>query len=147
MAESISDQGLRPRAGWLRICWMLASLVAALAGPAAAGHGSPTGPMPVISAPDLKALLDRGARPMLIDLRPADDFRQGRLPGARSIPIRELRRRAGYLPRGRIVLYCACPKDELEAAYRYLADLGMEEIQGLEDGFPGWASRGYPLER
>jgi ArsR family transcriptional regulator len=102
--------------------------------------------MPVISAPDLKALLDRGGRPLLIDLRPTDDFRQGRLPGARSIPIRELRRRAGYLPPGRIILYCACPKDELEAAYRYLADLGLQEIQGLEDGFPGWAQRGYPLE-
>jgi phage shock protein E len=146
MAASISHQDLRPGAGRLRICWMMASLVAALVGPAAAGHGS-AGPMPVISAPDLKALLDRGARPMLIDLRPADDFRQGRLPGAHSIPIRELRRRGGYLPRGRIILYCACPKDELEAAYRYLADLGMEEIQGLEDGFPGWTSRGYPLER
>jgi rhodanese-related sulfurtransferase len=135
-------------AGWLHFGWMVAAGVVALAGPAAAGHGAPAGPMPVISAPDLKALLDRGgARPLLIDLRPADDFRQGRLPGARSIPIRELRRRAGYLPPGRIVLYCACPKDELEAAYRYLTDLGLLEVQALEDGFPGWTQRGYPLER
>src|SRR5262245_2229954 len=94
----------RRYSGWLGLGWMVAAGVAALAGRAVAGRGAPAGPMPVISAPDLKALLDRGgARPVVVDLRPADDFLQGRLPGARSIPIRELRRRAGYLPPGRVV--------------------------------------------
>ena len=130
------------------VTWgMPAVLLVALAGPAVAAHGSPTGPMPVISVPDLKAYLDRGGRPMIIDLRPADDFHQGHLPGARSIPIRELRRRGGLLPRGRVILYCACPKEELEAAYRFLTDLGLEQVEGLAEGFPGWVSRGYPLER
>jgi len=136
-------------------------LVAALIGIAAAIHADPP-PALIGSTEDGRLLLFRADNPEAtrtvhpsglsgrlvgIDLRPADDFQQGHLPGARSIPIRELRRRGGLLPRGRVILYCACPKEELEAAYRFLTDLGLEQVEGLEGGFPGWVSRGYPLER
>ena len=58
-----------------------------VAGPAMAAHSD--APLQVISLADLKTQLDAGRRPILVDLRPAEEFRQGRLPGARSIPIRE----------------------------------------------------------
>ncbi len=126
--------------------WLLSVVVGGLSGLAAAGHGGPDAPLAFISAADLKALLDRG-RPLVVDLRPVDAFRQGHLPGARSIPLRELRRRAVEIPRERLVLYCGCPGDELEAAYRFLTGLGIERIQALEGDFAGWLGRGYPLER
>jgi rhodanese-related sulfurtransferase len=116
-----------------------------LAGPASAGH--PDAPLQVISLADLKTQLDAGRRPILVDLRSAEEFRQGRLPGARSIPIRELRRRYREIPRGPVVLYCECPRDELEAAYRLLVSQGAEQVQGLEEPFARWVARGYPLER
>ncbi|HSD80921.1 MAG TPA: rhodanese-like domain-containing protein [Solirubrobacteraceae bacterium] len=122
-------------------------LIAALAAATAhAGHGT-AGPLPVVPAPALKAELDAGRPPHLVDLRPAEAYRQGRLPGARSIPIRELRRRHVELPRGRLVLYCDCPREELEAAYRFLVDRGAERVDALEEGFAGWTKRGYPVER
>jgi rhodanese-related sulfurtransferase len=124
-------------------------LVAALllAAPAGAGHGDTAVPLPLISLAELKAQLDAGRRPFLVDLRPAEEFRQGRLPGARSIPIRELRRRHREIPRGRVVLYCDCPREELEAAYRLLVGQGAEQVHALEEPFARWVARGYPLER
>ncbi len=124
----------------------LALAGALVAGPAGAAHGT-AGPLPLVPASELKAELDSGRRPLLVDLRPSDAYRQGRLPGARSIPIRELRRRYVELPRGRIVLYCDCPKEELEAAYRFLVDRGAERVDALQEGFAGWVGRGYPVER
>jgi phage shock protein E len=123
---------------------LLAGLL--LAAPGIAGHGD-AGPLPLVSLADLKAQLDAGRRPFLVDLRTADEFRQGRLPGARSIPIRELRRRYREIPSGRVVLYCDCPREELEAAYRLLVSQGAEQIQGLEEPFASWVARGFPLER
>jgi rhodanese-related sulfurtransferase len=126
----------------------LAALVAlALAALLAEAAHGPAGPLPLLAAAELKAQLDAGRRPFLIDQRPLDAFRQGRLPGARSIPLRELRRRYGEIPRGRLVIYCDCPRDELEAAYRFLVDQGAEQIAALEGGFAGWTARGYPVER
>jgi rhodanese-related sulfurtransferase len=113
---------------------------------AEAAHG-PAGPMTLLAATELKTQLDAGGRPFLIDLRPADAYRLGRVPGARSIPIQELRRRRGEIPRGRLVIYCDCPREELEAAYRFLVDMGAEQIVALDGGFAGWTARGYPVER
>jgi rhodanese-related sulfurtransferase len=75
-------------------------------------------------------------------------FRQGRLPGARSVPLAQLRRRYGEIPRtGPVILYCACPPEEIMAAYRFLSGEGYRNVSVMEEGFPGWVKRGYPLER
>jgi rhodanese-related sulfurtransferase len=124
---------------------LLGSLL--LVAPAGGGHGDPNAPLPLVSLADLKAQLDAGRRPFLVDLRPAEQFRQGRVPGALSIPIRELRRRYREIPQGRVVLYCDCPREELEAAYRLLVGQGAEQVQALEEPFARWIARGYPLER
>jgi rhodanese-related sulfurtransferase len=114
--------------------------------PACAAHGD-TGPIKTISHADLKALLDRGQRPLLVDLRPAEAYREGHLPGARSIPIRELRRRQAEIPAGQVILYCDCPREELEAAYRFLVERGAQDVRGLDEPFARWVARGYPVVR
>jgi len=124
------------------------ALWSALAGlPALAGHGT-GGPVLAIPAEYAKRLLDAGDRPIFIDLRPNDEFKKGHLPGARPIPLLELRRRYPEIPRiGRVVLYCACPPEEIQAAYQFLRDQGYRNISVMEEGFPGWAKQGYPVER
>lgn len=76
-----------------------------------------------------------------------DLFREGHLPGARSIPLRELRRRYREIPRGRVILDCDCSRDDLEAAYRLLVDRGVDDVGALDEGFAGWRRRGYPIAR
>ena len=54
----------------------------------------------------LKELIDRGAQ--VVEVLPADDYAPAHLPGALSLPLRELdERRAGVLDRTRpVVVYC-----------------------------------------
>lgn len=60
---------------------------------------------PLISEPDAKALVARGA--MLIDVRTPEEYGSGHLVGARNIPLHELELRKDELPRDvDLVLYC-----------------------------------------
>ncbi|MDD2058861.1 metalloregulator ArsR/SmtB family transcription factor [Pseudomonas sp. GD03860] len=46
----------------------------------------------------------------LLDVRPADEFAQGHLPGAINIPFRELQQRLGELPPSQeVIAYCRGP--------------------------------------
>ena len=128
---------------------LMAALVALGAGaaPAQAGHGAPVR-APSVQAEQVERLLGNGRPVVLIDLRPEEGFRQGHLPGAHSVPFAQLRRRYGEIPStGAVVLYCACPPEELAAAYRFLSGEGYRNVRVLDDGFPGWVRRGYALER
>lgn len=135
---------MRGGGAWLGVVAVWGALAAL---PAGAGHetGASYQGFPAEHA---KRLLEAGARLTFIDLRPPEEFTRGRLPGARSVPLRELRRRSGEVPRtGHVILYCACPSEEVQAAYRFLRDQGYRNLSILEDGFSGWVKRGYPLER
>lgn len=123
------------------------ALLALAAPPATAGHGT-GGPMLVIPSEYAKRLFDEGDQPIFIDLRTADEWKKARLPKARSLPPTELKRRFAEVPRaGRVVLYCACKTEEIQSAYQLLRDQGYRNVSVMEDGFPGWVKRGYPLER
>ena len=54
----------------------------------------------------VKALLDEGRPPMLVDVRSAEEYNAGHLPRARSIPLAALPRRLAEIPRDiPVVLY------------------------------------------
>jgi len=111
------------------------------------GHGT-GGPVLSIPVEYAKRLPDEGDRPIFVDLRPVEEFKKGRLPGARSLPISEMRRRFAEVPRtGRVILYCACPPEEIQAGYQYLRDQGYRNLSVMEEGLPGWVKRGYAVER
>lgn len=123
------------------------TVVLLLAGrPALAGH--PGGVYLALPPEYVKRLIDEGDQPIFVDLRPAQDFARGRLPGARSVPLGDLRRRVADVPRaGRVVLYCACTHEEMAAAHQFLQDQGYRNISVLDEGVEGWRKRGYPLDR
>jgi rhodanese-related sulfurtransferase len=130
------------------LCGLSALILAsALAWPARAGHSDPSGPVAVISADELTTLLAAGAKPYMVDLRSADDFREGHLPFARSIPLAQLQRRVWEIPRGRVILYCECPREELEAAWRFVVARASELAKVLDVSFADWARRGLLVER
>jgi len=79
--------------------------VALAAVPARAGHGA-GGLVPSYSAEHVKRMLEAGEPVVLVDVRPAPAHRTGRLPGARSVPLADLERRLGEIPRhGRVIVY------------------------------------------
>ena len=72
--------------------------------PAFAFHeGVGAGVLPIVPVEMAQRLLDAGEHPIFIDLRPAEEFKAGRLPGARSIPFWDVLKRYTEIPRtGRI---------------------------------------------
>ncbi|MCK6490401.1 MAG: metalloregulator ArsR/SmtB family transcription factor [Planctomycetes bacterium] len=79
---------------------------------------------------------------VVIDVRPAEEYAAGHLPGAISVPVGELRRRIAELPRtAEIMAYCRGP-------YCVLAASAVEELRKrgfqarrLPDGPVQWAQR------
>lgn len=95
---------------------------------------------------ELLAMLGDGAVEV-IDVRPAEEYRAGHLPGARSVPINELQARLEELPDDReIVAYCRgrfCAY--AHQAVRLLAEAGRRGRR-LEGGLPEWRRAGLPVE-
>ena len=61
-----------------------------------------------ITSGDLKMLLNKDKKIFLLDVRTVEEFRQARLRGATLIPIGEIERRYGEIPKDRpVVVYCA----------------------------------------
>jgi ArsR family transcriptional regulator len=89
----------------------------------------------------------RDGTALLLDVRPADEYRQGHLPGAVNIAVKDLDRRLPKLPsEGEIVAYCRGPYCVLSfEAVKLLRARGYR-IRRLEDGYPEWKAAGLPVE-
>lgn len=82
----------------------------------------------------------------VLDVRPAEEYRAGHVPGALSVPLAELRRRLAELPTDRaIVAYCRGP-------YCVLAIEAVEVLQAegfrahrMEQGVADWKALGLQL--
>lgn len=83
----------------------------------------------------------------ILDVRPADEFALGHLPGALNLELSELERRLAKLDRSKeIVAYCRGPYCVL--SYEAVALLRARgfKIRRLEDGLPEWRAAGLPVE-
>jgi rhodanese-related sulfurtransferase/DNA-binding MarR family transcriptional regulator len=98
---------------------------------------------------DRRALLERvrAGEVIVLDVRPAEEYRAGHLPGALSVPLKELAKRLGSLPKDReIVAYCRGPYCVFAPeAVKLLRAHGHRAV-ALEDGVSEWRARGLPLE-
>ncbi|RTM02439.1 MAG: ArsR family transcriptional regulator [Hyphomicrobiales bacterium] len=84
----------------------------------------------------------------LIDVRPADEFALGHVPGAINVPLAEIKAWSGSADPGReVVAYCRGPwcvmSFEAVAALRSLG----RSARRLEDGMPEWKAAGLPVEK
>ena len=111
-----------------------------------AGHGVED-TVDNISAERVKQLMDAGEKLVFIDMRPAKEYQQNRLPGARSLPIAEVANRFKEIPKsGRVVLYCDCKTYDIADRAVFLEYRGYRNIFIMPEGYSGWVKRGYPLE-
>jgi rhodanese-related sulfurtransferase/DNA-binding transcriptional ArsR family regulator len=85
---------------------------------------------------------------VVLDVRPALEYAQGHIAGARSIPLGELRARLDELdPTQPIVAYCRGPYCVFaDEAVALLRDRGMTAAR-YEEGYPAWAAADLPVER
>jgi len=96
-----------------------------------------------------EALVERARAGLVtvLDVRPADEFSVGHLPGALNIPLSELEARVDELdPGSEIVAYCRGAYCVLSfEAVAALRRRGFR-VRRLEDGLPEWKAAGLPTE-
>jgi rhodanese-related sulfurtransferase/DNA-binding transcriptional ArsR family regulator len=83
----------------------------------------------------------------VLDVRPAEEYRAGHIPGAISMPLDELQARLGELKKGReIVAYCRGPYCVMAIdAVQLLRKKGFK-AQRMEQGVIDWRARGWRIE-
>ena len=84
---------------------------------------------------------------VVLDVRPAREFKAGHIAGAVSLPVGELARRLREVPKDRqVVAYCRGPYCVYaDDAIRVLRRRGYRAAR-LEDGYPEWARAGLPVQ-
>jgi len=103
--------------------------------------------MEAVSAPEV---LERARKGLVVvlDVRPAEEYSAGHLPGAVNIPIHELEKRLKELPkRKEVIAYCRGPYCLMSYdAVSLLRRKGLK-AKRLEAGLPEWRAAGLPVER
>jgi rhodanese-related sulfurtransferase/DNA-binding transcriptional ArsR family regulator len=82
----------------------------------------------------------------VLDVRPAEEFALGHVPGAINVPVGDLKRRLAELPRSKeVVAYCRGPYCIF--AFEAVAALRAAgyKARRLEDGLPHWRADGLPV--
>lgn len=95
-------------------------------------------------------LLERARKGLVtvLDVRPAEEFAAAHVPGAINIPIDELGKRLGELPkRKEIVAYCRGPYCLMSYDAVDLLRRKGHKARRLENGLPEWRLAGLPVER
>ena len=103
-------------------------------------------PPEAVNREELRQRLDTGDI-VVVDVRPAEEYAAGHIPGAVSIPADELEARLDELPDDvEVVAYCRGPYCVMSPqAVTVLRRHGRAARQ-LEDGFPEWRIADLPVE-
>ncbi len=83
----------------------------------------------------------------VLDVRPAEEFESGHIPGAINMPVGDIERCIQDIPaRQEVIAYCRGPYCVL--AFEAVAKLRERGFgaRRLEDGYPEWKAAGLPVE-
>lgn len=101
----------------------------------------------IITALDLKRMMDDGEDFILLDVRSSIGYQRERIPKAGHMPHTQLEARLGELDKSKtIVVYCASPTCMAgPKAIAILSKAGFN-VLNFESGIAGWKQAGFPLE-
>lgn len=102
-----------------------------------------------ISQAELIELIQADKAPFILDVRTAEEYSQGRVPGAINIEYRELPSRVdeiNSLSKKKIVVYCERGV-RANIAEETLKKAVFTEVLHLEGDMSGWRKRGLEVEK
>ncbi len=102
--------------------------------------------LPQIDAAGVQAKLREQPRPFVLDVRQPEEYRAGHIPGAALIPLGELRRRAGELPKDREIICVCASGSRSSSATRELGAAGFRATN-MSGGMHAWGRSGLPVKK
>lgn len=121
-----------PSKRWIRMCFMiLAALIAA------GCSQSPAGASVDVSV-DEALRLWQAKEAILIDVRTPAEYREGHIPGVANIPLDELEKRLGEIPKDKkVVLICRTGNRSAQGT-RFLRSKGFDNVFNSTGGMSTW---------
>ena len=101
-----------------------------------------------IKAADLLEKLNGPKKPLVIDVRPAEDFAQGHIAGSINIAQDDLSHHKSDLPEDRnspIIMVCNIGRFSKHTTL-YLKSLGYRNVRSMKGGLNEWARKGHPTQ-
>ena len=102
--------------------------------------------VPSISAKEASEKLKFGKHPLVVDVRQPDEFRAGHISGAKLIPLGELYRRSGELPKGRDIICICASGSRSSSASKILAKEGFT-VFNVQGGMTAWRMAKLPVQK
>lgn len=135
-------------------------------GMSALGGGSPLACSPdeaklaqptLIRTPDAKKLFDSNPKAVFVDVRDAQKYAAGHIPGAISLPLDDIAQKWTTLPKDRVIVFYeggtrgGSPADVCafsRAAGRFVLARGFDkaQVKVYQDGLKGWKEAGMPVD-
>ncbi|WP_235187239.1 rhodanese-like domain-containing protein [Thermus caliditerrae] len=82
----------------------------------------------------------------VLDVREPSEYKDGRIPGAVNIPIRDLPKKVGELPKGKpIIVYCGIGHRGAMALV-FLKGQGYN-VKSILGGYKAWTGANLPVEK
>ena len=108
--------------------------------------GQPTANHPVILPADYKArFIDGKEKHTLVDVRTAEEFKSGYIPGAINIAVQELNGKLNKIPKDKpVVVYCRSGNRSATAA-GILQRAGYTDVFDM-GGIGAWTRAGLPIK-
>ena len=99
-----------------------------------------------ITASEAEKKLAQKPKPLMLDVRQPEEFRSGHIPGAKLIPLGELRTRMNELPKNQeILVVCQSGSRSISATHQ-LVSAGFDAVN-VNGGMIAWARAGFPVSK
>ena len=103
--------------------------------------------VPLIDIQELQRRLGTEPEPFLLDVREPWEYAEAHIAEAHLIPLGQLERRVGEIPRDRTVLAICHSGQRSYAAAAYLMQLGYAQVANVDGGTAAWIQSGFPVIR
>ncbi len=110
-------------------------------------EGRPVSRLELIDAAQLAERLEDGVAPLVLDVRDADEWEEGHIPGSIHVPYAELLGRLAELPEDRTIAAVCSGGKRSGLAASILQREGFDDVIHVGEGGVGtWRSQGRPME-
>lgn len=99
-----------------------------------------------VSASEAQKKLSQKPKPFLLDVRQPEEYRSGHIPGAKLIPLGDLRSRMNELPKSQEILVVCRSGNRSLSATRQLVGAGFNAVN-VHGGIVAWSRAGLPVTK